>query len=111
MTIPVSYLFYGALIILGGVALVYLILVLSKFLKTLDKVNSIIDSNEKNIKDLMDNLPKACENVVAITDNVKDISDVAVETTASAVVAKENISDYITTIKDILLIIKKVFLQ
>lgn len=111
MTIPVSYLFYGALIILGSVALVYLILVLSRFLKTLDKVNSIIDSNKKNIKDLMDNLPKACENVVAITDNVKDISDVAVETTASAVVAKENISDYITTIKDILLIIKKVFLQ
>ncbi len=111
MYIKLSTLGYLCLGILGAVALAYLILSLNKLFKVLSKVDKIIDSNEENINDLVSSLPKASENIVSLTENLKDVSEVITETTADAIGTKEQIKEYISTGKDIISIINKIFFK
>lgn len=95
--------------ILGAVALVLLIMNLVKLFKIVSRFNGILQKNEKNINNVLAELPKASNNAAEISDNIKIVTEVITETTASAIKAKENINDYVTIIKDILTIIKEVF--
>lgn len=109
--VSLSDLFCGLLWILGAVALVYLIIVLRKVYKLLSKAESMLDANEGNINSMMKTLPKASSNIAEMSENLKDVSGVITETAASAIVAKENLDDYLTTFKDIVAIIRKVFFK
>lgn len=103
-----GYFFLG---LLGAIALIYLIITLNKLFKILSKVNNFLDANEININTVFKSLPKASENVVALSENLKDVSEVITETTAEAIDTKEEIQAYVETIKDIASIIRKVFFK
>lgn len=111
MYIKLSTLGYVILGILGACALVYLIISLYKLSKILTKVNNFLDSNESNLNTMASALPKASENIAALSENLKDVSEVITTTTAGAIDAKEEIESYIETVKDIILIIRKVFFK
>lgn len=103
-----GYLFLG---LLASIALVFISIVSYKLIRLISNINKLIEKNESNITSTLNNLPQTSENIKDISDNVKDISDVAVETTASAIVAKENIDTYLSTFKDIVSIISNIFLK
>lgn len=109
MYIKLSTLGFVCLGVLLAVALIYLIILIHKLSQTVSKVNLIIDKNEKNISELMDNLPKVSENISEIAENGRLISEVITETAASAVEAKNNISEYLVIVKDIINIIRVIF--
>lgn len=109
MYIELSTLGFVCLGTLLAVALIYLIILIHKLCQTVSKVNLIIDKNEKNISDVMDKLPKTCENISEISENAKLVSEVVTETTASAVEVKNNISEYLEIIKDIINIVRAIF--
>lgn len=109
MYIKLSTLGFVCLGVLFAVALIYLIILIHKLSQTVSKVNLIIDKNEKNISEVMDNLPNISENISDITENAKLVSEVVTETTASVVEAKNNISQYLIIVKDIVSIIRAIF--
>lgn len=109
MYISIEDLFLGILGILGGVALVYIIITLAKFGKLITSINDVLSSNRKNIDKLCESLPVVSQNIIEISDNVKDVSEVVTETTAEVIVAKDNITSNIGTIKDILNILVSIF--
>jgi len=88
-----------------------LIIVLRNISKFVINLNEVISENKKNINILCNDLPKISEKCTSICDNVNDISEVITETTAEVVVAKENITGNIETIKDILNIIVSIFFK
>lgn len=95
-------LFWGAIGILVAIALIYLIVALINLTKVLKNVNNILESNKTN-------LDTTINNVTHISENAKDISDVVTETTADVIIAKENLSTQLDTVKDILNIVLGVF--
>jgi ABC-type transporter Mla subunit MlaD len=109
MYISLGDLFWVVIGIAGFVALVYLIITLSKFGKLLTSVNDLLSQNRKNIDKLCKDLPLVTENALEISDNLKDVSAVVTEATAEAIVAKDNLVNNIDTIKDILAIVLSVF--
>lgn len=109
MYIKLSTLGFVCLGVLFAAALIYLIILIHKLTQTVSKMNLIIDKNEKNISEVMDNLPKISENISDITENAKLVTEVVTETTASAVEAKNNISEYLVIIKDIINIMRVIF--
>lgn len=109
MYIKLSTLGFICLGVLLAVALVYLIILIHKLTQTVSKVNLILNENEKNISEFMDNLPKVSENISEIAENGKLVSEVITETAASAVEAKNNISEYLVIVKDIISIIRAIF--
>lgn len=111
MYISVESLFFIVLSILGGTALVFLIILLNKAIRFFNNVNKIIESNEGNIDKVMKTLPDATDNVMVITENVKDVSEVATAFTADIIDKKECISDYFVIAKDIFAIVKDVFIK
>lgn len=104
MYINVTDLFWIIVALLGAFALVVLILCLLKLLNVLTKVDTLLDENKNN-------LDTTLTNVKGISENVKDISDVATEATADAIVVKENLSNQLSTLKEIASIISSVFLK
>ncbi|WP_066678822.1 hypothetical protein [Clostridium septicum] len=86
------------------IAIIYLIITLRKVLALLDNLNKTLVDNKSNLDNTFKNLSD-------ITDNVKDISDVAIETTAEALVVKEDLINRLDLIKDIANIIAGVFLK
>lgn len=104
MYINVADLFWIIIALLGAFALVVLILCLLKLLNVLTKVDTLLDENKNN-------LDTTLTNVKGISENVKDISDVATEATADAIVVKENLSNQLSTLKEIASIISSVFLK
>ncbi|MFT5872682.1 MAG: putative PurR-regulated permease PerM [Clostridium sp.] len=101
----------GILIFLGIIILIILIIVLLKVISTISSVNSIIKKNEDNIDEILSALPKTFKNWYELTDNIKDVTEVVVQTTANALGATESFEKYLVYIKDILTIIKKIFLN
>ena len=104
MYINVADLFWIIVALLCAFALVVLILCLLKLLNVLTKVDTLLDENKNN-------LDTTLTNVKGISENVKDISDVATEATADAIVVKENLSNQLSTLKEIASIISSVFLK
>ncbi|MEG1003909.1 MAG: hypothetical protein RSF37_10930 [Clostridium sp.] len=104
MYINIADLFWIIVGILGACALVILILCLLKLFNVLTKVDTLLGENKKN-------LDSTLTNVKGITENVKDISDVATEATADAIVVKENLTNQLTNIKEIVAIVANVFLK
>lgn len=93
------------LIVIGAlvfIAILYLISVLRKFSSLIDNVNTFFANNSYNLNTSIDNIKN-------ITDNVKDISEAVTDSTADALIAKENLKDDINTLRDIISIISSVF--
>lgn len=109
MYISIENLFFAILGILGGIALVYIIITLIKLGRLITNMNDVISSNRNNIDKLCESLPVVSRNIIEISDNVKDVSEVVTEATAEVIVAKDNITSNIGTIKDILNIIVSIF--
>ncbi|MGG7164229.1 hypothetical protein [Clostridium ihumii] len=109
MYISVENLFFIILSILGGTALVFLIIFLSKGIKFLQNLNSIIEKNEGNVTKVIDSLPEAAENIVNITDNVKNVSEAVNDVTEEVVETKDSLTEYLKIGKDIFAIVKDVF--
>ena len=109
MYISVVSLGFGILCVLGTIALVMLIMVLTKLFSFLTKINSLVGRNEKNMDEILVTLPKATKNFLELSDNLKAVGEVLTETTATAIETKEHIDDYMDFFVDILKIIKKVF--
>ena len=102
--VNINELLLGILVIIGIVALVYLIVALIKIGKLVDNLNNSIEKNRTNLDNTL-------ENVNSISGNLKDISDVAVETTADAIVLKESLFDKVDLIKEIVNIVTSVILK
>ncbi|MGL4453356.1 MAG: hypothetical protein ACRCTZ_19510 [Sarcina sp.] len=104
MTFTVNFedLLWGALGIIAAIALIYIIITLINLIKVLKNVNLLLIDNKKNLDTTLDN-------VAHISENAKDISDVVTETTADVIVAKENLTGQLETVKDIVNIIVGVF--
>lgn len=104
MTFTINFVdvLWGAFAIIGAIALVYLIITLMNVIKVLKNVNLLLEENKKNLNTTLDN-------VAHISENAKDISDVVTETTADVIVAKENLTGQLETVKDIVNIIIGVF--
>ena len=111
MYISLNTFFTGILYLLGIIALVMLILVLFKINSFVTNLISFFDRNRDKLQTTCNSLPQISENIIEITDNVKDISEVATEFTADAIVAKESFFNNYDILKDILKIIKSVFLK
>jgi len=109
MYISVVSLGFGILCVLGTIALVMLIMVLTKLFSFLTKINGLVGRNEKNMDEILVSLPKATKNFLELSDNLKAVGEVLTETTATAIETKEHIDDYMDFFMDILKIIKKVF--
>ena len=93
------------LIVIGAlvfIAILYLISVLRKFSSLIDNVNNFLTKNS-------DNLNASIDNIKDITNNIKDVSEAVTDSTADALIIKENLKDNITTLKDIINIILNVF--
>ena len=93
------------LIVIGAlvfIAILYLISVLRKLSSLIDNVNNFFANNS-------DNLNTSINNIKDITDNVKYISEAVTDSTADALIVKENLKDNINTLKDIINIIFSVF--
>lgn len=93
------------LVVIGAlvfIAILYLISVLRKLSSLIDNVNNFFVKNS-------DNLNTSIDNIKYITDNVKDVSDAVTDSTADALIVKENLKDNINTLKDIINIIFSVF--
>lgn len=93
------------LIVIGAlvfIAILYLISVLRKLSSLIDNVNNFFSKNS-------DNLNTSIDNIKDITDNVRDISEAVTDSTADALIVKENLKDNINTLKDIINIIFSVF--
>lgn len=101
-TITGGDLLWGVIGILAIIALVCLIIVLINLIKVLKNVNVLISDNKNNVDQTLGN-------VAHISENAKDISDVVTETTADVIVAKENLTGQLETVKDIINIIMGVF--
>ena len=90
------------------IAFLLLIILLVLAIIVLFKLNKVVSS----VFELTCNeLPSISKNIVEITDNVKDISDVATEFTADAIVTKENLINNYEILKEVLKIVKSVFLK
>ena len=89
----------GALVF---IAILYLISVLRKLSSLIDNVNNFFAKNSNNLN-------ASINNIKYITDNVKDISEAVTDSTADALIVKENLKDNINTLKDIINIIFSVF--
>ena len=111
MYIEVSTLCYGILMILAVVALVYLILCLNKLNLLLKQVSIFWNENSANISKVAKSMPVITNNAIEVTENLKTTSDVIIEATSTAIDTKEDISNYLETIKDILKIVKSVWLK
>ena len=93
------------IIILGVfvfIVILYLISVSRKFSSLIDNVNNFLTKNS-------DNLNASIDNIKDITNNIKDVSEAVTDSTADALIIKENLKDNITTLKDIINIILNVF--
>ena len=93
------------LIVIGAlvfIAILYLISVLRKFSSLIDNVNNFLTKNS-------DNLNASIDNIKDITNNIKDVSEAVTDSTADALIIKENLKDNINTLKDIINIILNVF--
>lgn len=111
MYISLNQLFTFIAFLLLIILLVLAIIVLFKLNKVVSSVFELIENNKKNIDMTCNELPRISKNIVEITDNVKDISDVATEFTADAIVTKENLINNYEILKEILKIVKSVFLK
>ena len=111
MYISLNTFFIGILYLLGITALVMLIIVLLKINSFVTNLISFFGKNRDKLQQTCNSLPQISENIIEITDNVKDISEVATEFTADAIVAKESFFNNYDILKDILKIIKSVFLK
>lgn len=111
MYISLNTFFIGILYLLGLIALAMLIIVLFKINSFVTNLINFFERNRNKLQNTCDDLPKISENIIGITDNVKDISEVATEFTADAIVAKESFFSNYDILKDILKIIKSVFLK
>lgn len=100
---------FGILFILGTIALIILIMVLLKLFKFLSRINGLLERNQKNMDEILTSLPKATKNFLELSDDLKAVGEVLTETTATAIVTKEHVEDYMEVFMDILKIIKKVF--
>ena len=111
MYISLNQLFTFITFLLLVILLVLAIIVLFKLSKVVSSVFELIENNKKNIDMTCNELPSISKNIVEITDNVKDISEVATEFTADAIVTKENIINNYEILKEVLKIVKSVFLK
>ena len=109
MYISLFSLCFGILFFLGTIALIILILVLTKLFRFLSRANLLMERNEKNMDEIFTSLPKATKNFLELSDDLKAVGEVLTETTATAIVTKEHIDDYVVMFKDILKIVKMVF--
>lgn len=84
------------------IAIIFLIILIANLIKVLKNVNLLLSENKKN-------LDQTLNNVAHISENAKDISDVVTDTTADVIIAKENLTGQLETVKDILNIILGIF--
>ncbi len=96
------------LLILGCVAIVYLILVLKNLNEFLKNIKKLINDNSSSITTTVTKLPGVVDNVNDISDNIKDVTEVVTDTTADFLVAKESVKSNIEIVTDIINIIKSV---
>ncbi len=96
------------LMILGCVAIVYLILVLKNLNEFLKNIKKLINDNSSNITTTVTKLPGVVDNVNEISDNIKDVTEVITDTTADFIVAKESVKSNVEIATDILHIVKNV---
>jgi uncharacterized protein YoxC len=69
--ITLGQLIITILVIIGGVLGIYLVMLVYQLFRTVQKVNSILDSNKENIDSTMKSIPGIVENVNIITGSVK----------------------------------------
>lgn len=67
----------GLLLVLSIFAVTFLIVLILKLIKTISKVNKILDDNEKAINQTIKELPTIAENASETLENVKDITGTA----------------------------------
>lgn len=100
---------YVIVAILGGIALIYLILVLKNILKITSQLSQVIEQNTDNLNQMIQDATKITDNVASVSDSAKDISDVVTDTTADLLLAKDRMQSNMGMIADILQIVKEVF--
>ena len=111
MYISLNDLFTGIVSLLLMGILVLGFIVLFKLNNIVTNILEILQNNKKNINSTCEELPIISKNIIEITDNIKDISEVATEFTADAIVTKENFFNNYEVVKEILKILKSVFLK
>lgn len=77
MTVEINLVYLGVsvLVICAGILTFYIVNTLNKLNKTLEKINSLVDSNKDNIDRSMKSLPEICSNVSSITKSLKGKAD------------------------------------
>lgn len=111
MYISLNNLFTGMIYLILIAVLIFGFIVLLKLNKVITITLEILENNKKNINATCNELPIISKNIIEITDNIKDISEVATEFTADAIVTKENIVNNYEIVKEVLRILKSVFLK
>lgn len=76
VTISLTDLAVGILVICGIVLAVYLIITLIRVNRTLNNINAMLEANRRNVDDTMKSLPAICDNVNSITKSVKEKTDI-----------------------------------
>ncbi|MGM9988712.1 MAG: hypothetical protein ACI35O_16020 [Bacillaceae bacterium] len=99
------------LAILGGVALVYLILLLNNARKFYGEVNNLIGSNKQELESFLRDLPVATHNMRQASEHIKDVTEAVTETAADFLVTRDNVKTNIEILTEILMIVKKVFFK
>ncbi|MGL4741396.1 MAG: hypothetical protein ACRC41_11420 [Sarcina sp.] len=101
-TINFNEFIWGLVGIVVIIAIIFLIILITHLIKVLKNINLLLAENKKN-------LDQTLTNVAHISENAKDISDVVTDTTADVIIAKENLTGQLDTVKDILNIILGIF--
>lgn len=111
MYVRLDTLIYGILATLGIISLVLFIMLLIKMYKFFSKLNNFFESNERNIKETLESLPKLANNALDFSVVLKNVGDTIVETSTTALETKGNVEEYMLMLKDIFSIVKQVFLK
>lgn len=116
-TFTVGQVLIALAIILGTIAVGYLIVIFSRIATTVKNINTILDINKENINHTMNSLPGIIENVNEITGSIKQkteiidgfFSEKEGEESSSVLSSLETIISSITSILEIFSEIKGFF--
>ncbi|SEN64873.1 hypothetical protein SAMN05216454_10781 [Peptostreptococcus russellii] len=79
------------LVILGCIALIFLIIVLKRLSALMSNIDMLITQNTNNVGLTIAKLPGILSTVDSVLDNAKDVTDVAVDVSADVLTAKEKV--------------------
>lgn len=97
------------LVILGCIALIFLIIVLKRLSSLMSNIDMLITQNSNNVGLTIAKLPGILSTVDTVLDNAKDVTDVAVDVSADVLTAKEKVKSGFQTTAAVADIIKTSF--